>query len=89
MVLSFRQLILNAIFSFCLSMDDVNPTKGVSVTLFSPVSVPVEVWSTSIVGVSSSCFPLVKRWFSFSPCFPFGLKKVADWLRLVSPVDII
>ena len=61
MVLSFRRLSLSAIFSFCLSVDDVNPKKGVSVTSFSPVSVLAEVCSTRLVGVSSSLFLLAKR----------------------------
>ena len=89
MDLSFRQLSLSAIFPFYLSVDDVNPENGVSVPSFSPMSVLVEVCSTNMVGVSSSHFLLAKSWFSSSSCFPFILKKVADWLRLVSPVDII
>ena len=89
MVLSFRRLNLSAIFSFCLSVDDVNPKKCVFIALFSSVSVLVEVSSSSIVSVSPSRFLLAKRWFSFSPYFSFGLKKVADWLRLVYPLNII
>ena len=84
MDLCLRRLSLSAIFSFCLSLDDVNPEKGVSVTSFSLISGVVEVCSANIVGVSSSRFLLGKRWFSSSPCFPFKLKKVRDSLLLVS-----
>ena len=72
MVLSFGRLSLSAIFSFCLSVNDVNPKKGVSVTSSFPVSVLVQVCSTCIVGVSSVRFLLAKCFFSSSPCFPYG-----------------
>ena len=78
MDLSFRRLSLSAIFSFCLSVDDVNPEEGVSVFSFSLMSVLVEVCSTNMVGSSSSRFLLDKCWFFSPPCFPFRLKKVAD-----------
>lgn len=88
MDLSFRWLSLSSIFSFCLSMDDANPKKSICITSFTPRSVLVKVRSTNIIGVSSSRFLLAECWFSSSPCFPFRLKKVTDWLRLVSPVKL-
>ena len=88
MGLSIKQLSLNAIFSFCLSVDDVNLEKDISATSFYPVSVLVEVCSSNMFGVSSLRFLLAKRWFSSSPCFPFRLKKIADWPRLVCLVGI-
>lgn len=66
-------------------MDAVNPEKAVSVTSVSPMSVIVDVYSTNMVGASSSHLLLPKRWFSSAPCFPFTSKKVAD----CRPVDII
>ena len=70
-------------------MGNVNPMKCVSITSFSSMSVLVEVCSMNIVGISSSRFLLAKPWLYSSPCFPFRLKKVADWLCLVSPKDIV
>ena len=61
MNLYFRRLSLSAIFSFCLSVDYVNPEKGVSVIAFSPISVLIEVCSTCIDGASSSRSLLAKR----------------------------
>ena len=58
MNLSFRQLSLSVIFSFSLSMDDVNPETDVSIASFSAMSVFIEVWSISIVGINSSSFLL-------------------------------
>ena len=61
MYLFFSRLSLSAIFCFCLSVDYVNPEKGVSGIAFSPISVLVEVCSTNIDGVSSSRSLLAKR----------------------------
>ena len=78
MDLSFRQLSLGAIFSFCLSMDDVNLKKGVSITSFSPMSVLVKVYLTNIVGVTSSRFLLAKSVGFFFPLFSFWIEKVCS-----------
>ena len=43
MDLFFRRLGLRAIFSFCLSVDNVNPETGASITSFLPMSVLVRV----------------------------------------------
>ena len=49
----------------------------------------VEACSTKMLGVCSSRFLFKFRLFVSSPCLDLLLKKIADWLRLVSPVDII
>ena len=70
-------------------MSDVNPEKSFSIVSFFLINMLLGVCSINLVGISSSHFRLGKQWFSSSPCFPFGLKKVADYLFLVSPVDMI
>ena len=69
-------------------MSDVNPEKSFSIVSFFLINILLDVCSINVVGISSSHFRLGKQWFS-SPCFPFGLKKVAGYLLLVSPVDMI
>ena len=59
---------------YILSRDGKNPEKGTFIFSFYLISVLVEICSTNIFGVSSSCF-LAKRWLSSSLCFPFALKR--------------
>ena len=52
-------------------------------------SVHVEGSSTKMFCVCSSRFHFEVMLFVSSPCLDLLLKKIAAWLRLVSPVDII
>ena len=52
-------------------------------------SAHVEACSTKMVRVCSSRFFFEVLLPVSSPCLDLLLKKIADWLRLVSPVDII
>ena len=81
--LSLSRFSFSAICSLFFS-DDPSCREQCFSLFSSPTSVDVEVWSTSIVGVSSSRFLLdVILLFPSSPSLVFVLKNIADWVRLV------
>ena len=80
-------------FSYSASLffsNDPSCREQCVVSLFSsPTSVDVEVWSPSIVGVSSSRFLLDGiLLFPSSPSLVFVLNNIADWVHLISPDDV-
>ena len=87
--LSLRQLRFSAICSLFLLVAGVCYNEDVIWFASSLTIVHVEACSTKMVGVCSSrCLFEVLLLVSF-PCLDLLLKKIADWLHLVPPVDII
>ena len=86
--LSLRRLSFSAIYSLLLLVAGVCCSEDVIWFVSSLTSVHVEACSTKMVGVCSSRFLFEVQLLVSSPCLDL-LLKITDWLRLVSPVDII
>ena len=88
--LSLSRFSFSTIWSLFLTDDPSRCEQCVASLSSSPTKADIEVCSTSIVGVSSSRFLLDGiLLFPSSPSLVFVLKNIADWVRLVSPDDVI
>ena len=86
--LSLRRLRFSATCSLLLLVTGVCYNEDVMWFVSSLTSVHVETSSIKIFGVCSSRFLSEVLLFVPSPCLDLLLKKITDWLRLVSPLDI-
>ena len=87
--LSLRRLSFSATCSLFLLVAGVCCNEDVIWFVSSLTSVQVEACSTKMFGVCSSHFLFEVLLFVSSPFLDLLLKKIADWLCLVCPVDVI
>ena len=81
--LSLRRLSFSAACSLLLLVAGVCCNEDVIWFASSSTGVHVEVCSTKIFSVCSSCFVFEVLLFVSSPCLDLLLKKITDWLCLV------